>query len=158
MRSWLLVVIAALAWSGADPTTRAGAHVHVPGWEDVYRPLAVRGNADAQYLLALRYLEGDGGEPDYEQAVAWFRVAARQGYVDAMTALATLYDRGEGVEQSDSEAASWLLKAAELGDSEARGGWGLITIPVEAFPRTIVRPPGGCIRLRTTGRQKLRPC
>ena len=41
---------------------------------------AVQGNADAQYSLGRCYLEGEGVEQDYKQAVIWYTRASEQGH------------------------------------------------------------------------------
>lgn len=84
------------------------------------RIAAEKGDAEAQYHLALAYDSGDGIELDHEQAVYWYQKAADQGYVDAMFNLAVSYDDGEGVEMDDEMAIYWYTKAAELGDSDAQ--------------------------------------
>jgi uncharacterized protein len=51
------------------------------------RPLADRGDADAQYRLGFMYAHGEGVTQDYVFAVIWYRKAAEQGYGDAQYVL-----------------------------------------------------------------------
>ena len=44
-----------------------------------WRPLAARGNAQAQFKLGWMYEGGQGVSSNDKQAVAWFRKAAEQG-------------------------------------------------------------------------------
>lgn len=77
---------------------------------------AEQGNANAQFALALMYLDGIN---DVE-AVKWFQKAAEQGLAEAQFHLASLYILGRGVKQSYPEGVKWLLKAAEQGHVQAQ--------------------------------------
>jgi uncharacterized protein len=46
---------------------------------ELWRPLAERGNADAQNRLGVAYELGKGVPQDYATAVSWYRKAADQG-------------------------------------------------------------------------------
>ena len=48
------------------------------------RPLAERGHLGAAYLMGLGEQVGHHGEPDAEQAAAWYRFAARAEHPAAM--------------------------------------------------------------------------
>ncbi|QYZ67324.1 MAG: SEL1-like repeat protein [Gammaproteobacteria bacterium (ex Lamellibrachia satsuma)] len=50
-------------------------------------PLAVEGNAEAQYALGYMYHHGLGLEKDDSQAMQWIQRAASQGYAKALKAL-----------------------------------------------------------------------
>jgi TPR repeat protein len=66
----------------------------------------------AQYMLGLIYYRGEEeGEPDYEQARAWFTKSAKNGNPDAMTSLGNMWEYGKGVEKSKSAAADWYYQA-----------------------------------------------
>ncbi len=50
-----------------------------------FRQLAEKGDAEAQYYLALLYIRGDDipdmvEKVDYEEALKWYRLAAEQGH------------------------------------------------------------------------------
>lgn len=74
---------------------------------------AEQGNADAQFLLGMRYYIGSGVQQDYTEAAKWFRKAAEQGYADAQFLLGKQYEQGIGVPEDPREAARWYAKAAE---------------------------------------------
>jgi hypothetical protein len=87
------------------------------------RGLAEQGDADAQYGLALCYVECRGrphSYDDYVEAVRWYRKAADQGHAQAMGALGLMYQEGKGVPRDFVEGARWLRKAADLGDAAAQ--------------------------------------
>ncbi len=87
------------------------------------QPLAVRGDADAQYLLGGFYDYGKGVLQDYTEAAKWYRKAAEQGQAPAQFALGLLYRWGRGVPQDDVLAHMWysLAIASKFdGAAEAR--------------------------------------
>ncbi|MBO5382704.1 MAG: SEL1-like repeat protein [Ruminococcus sp.] len=61
----------------------------------------------------MKYYQGDGVEQNYEEAVKWFRMAARKGFTKAMYNIGICYNYGEGVPENKEEAAIWYNKAAE---------------------------------------------
>lgn len=75
-------------------------------------PLARKGNAAAQYYIALLLHQGKGLPEDNRAAAEWARKAAAQGNADAETLLGFLYVQGQGVPRDDVEAARWFEKAA----------------------------------------------
>lgn len=59
--------------------------------------LAETGNVDAQYNVAMNFLNGDEGYPkDYDQAKRWLEMASEQGDASAQNALGIIYLRGLG--------------------------------------------------------------
>ena len=53
--------------------------------------LAVDGDAEAQYQLAMRYEHGIGEPRDYVQTMRWLKLAASQGHVMAIKSLIHIY-------------------------------------------------------------------
>src|SRR5581483_8392387 len=51
---------------------------------------AAKGDMDAQYVLGLLYLDGDGVEQSTEEALRWLRKAAKQGDVNAQLVVARI--------------------------------------------------------------------
>src|SRR5262249_14476641 len=93
-------------------------------------PLAEKGNADAQFILAKMYWKGAGALKDPDQAMKWFRASAVQGNADGQFFLGSIYllphkDIAEGVKwvrlaaEQGNQDAQWLLGKAYLqGDKE----------------------------------------
>lgn len=81
-----------------------------------WRPLADRGDADAQFNMGQAYRLGRGVPADMKIAQSWFQKAAAQGHHDAQANLGLiLYQNG------DRKAAMPLIrKAAERGDERAQ--------------------------------------
>lgn len=89
---------------------------------------AERGDADAQAVLGLNYLSGQGGCPqDTAEAVAWFRRAAEQGDPDDQYNMGILYAAGfNGMLPPDpSLAVTWYRKAAKQGHVGAQYNLGV---------------------------------
>ncbi|MES2601244.1 MAG: tetratricopeptide repeat protein [Pseudomonadota bacterium] len=87
----------------------------------LFRPLAEKGNAVAQYRIALMHKMGLGVSKDRKQAQKWSRLAAKQGNTDAQVLLGSLYYKGEGKETDDIEKAyMWYDIAATQGNDEAK--------------------------------------
>ncbi len=80
---------------------------------------AVRGDANAQFVLALRYAEGRGVEKDDAKALSLVTKAAEQGLVIAQYRLGAMYERGIGVEKNLPQARTWYEKAAKGGNRKA---------------------------------------
>jgi cell division septation protein DedD len=81
----------------------------------IWRPLAERGDADAQFNLGQAYRLGRGVPLDLSKAKGWFEKAADAGHLDAETTLGLL------LFQNGDQAAGlkWLRRAAEQGEPRA---------------------------------------
>jgi len=90
------------------------------------RPLAERGDAEAQYRVGLMYEFGKGYPQDKAQGVAWFRKSAAQGHTAAQQELGVIYATGDGVAKDDVQAVAWFQKAATLGNPTAQYNLGLM--------------------------------
>ena len=85
------------------------------------RPLANRGDADAQFKLGYMYDNGQGVPKDYVEAAKWYRLAADQGDARAQNNLGSLYFRGEGVPKDYVLAYMWRnLASAGASDAAVR--------------------------------------
>jgi hypothetical protein len=80
---------------------------------------AERGNADAQFVLGLRYASSEGAAQDYGQAVQWYLKAAEQNHVLAQFNLGIMYTNGQGVLVDDHQSAMWFDRAARQEDPGA---------------------------------------
>ena len=86
-----------------------------------WRPLAERGILEAQYRLALMYVNGLGVSRDYKEAVKWFKLAAEQDSPKAINHMAVLYDNGGfGLTADHKKAVFYYRQAAEQGDADAQ--------------------------------------
>ena len=83
------------------------------------RLAAMSGDAEAQFVIGGRFLEGTGVAQDFAQAAKWYHRAALQGLAPAQYRLATLFERGSGVQQNKEEARTWYQRAALKGNIKA---------------------------------------
>jgi TPR repeat protein len=81
---------------------------------------ASQGDARAQYLLGLRYADGEGVPQDDTQAARWFRLSAEQGHARAQFSLGRMYRRGDGVPEDLIFAYMWWTLSASTGHEIAR--------------------------------------
>ena len=84
--------------------------------------LAARGDAAAQYNLAIMYTQGKGVTKDYAAAAALFGKAARAGNALAQYDLAMMYRDGVGLDKDLSRAWLWfdLAALAQTGSDAAQ--------------------------------------
>jgi uncharacterized protein len=101
------------------------------------RPLAAKGDADAQRLLGDMYADEKGVPKDmkpdvrfliaatlYRQAAERGDAAAESDLADIQDRLGIIYDLGVGVAKDPTEAVVWYRKAAERGNAGAQAGLG----------------------------------
>ena len=82
--------------------------------------MAESGDAEAQFQVARSYYIGDGVEEDEEEAVVWYRKAARKGHAEAMYRLGVCYYLGAGVAENGARAMEWFKKSAAAGFKKAQ--------------------------------------
>jgi tetratricopeptide (TPR) repeat protein len=110
----LLLAAPALAdvKSGVDRWMRGDYAGAIAEW----RPLADRGDADAQFNLGQAYKLGRGVTANPGIAQSWYEKAAKQGHEQAQVNVGLLlYNEGRR-----QEAMPWIRKAADLGDPRAQ--------------------------------------
>lgn len=90
------------------------------------RPLAERGDAEAQYRIGRMYEYGKGYPQNKAQSIVWFKKAAAQNHADAQTELGGIYASGDGVAQDNKLAVEWFEKGAANGNANAQYNLGLL--------------------------------
>jgi TPR repeat protein len=75
-------------------------------------PLALKGDAYAQFEVGLAYVTGRSEPEDLAEGARWLRKAAEQGFARAQSSLGMLYQKGLGVKRDYVEAYVWLDLAA----------------------------------------------
>ena len=93
---------------------------------EIWRPLAEKGDAAAQYRLGTLYAEGKGVAQDDKEAFKWFQRAAEKGDASAQYNVGASYAAGVGVAKDETEAAKWFRRAAEQGMPFAQLNLGLL--------------------------------
>lgn len=86
------------------------------------RALAVEGDFLAQYYLGIMYAYGEGEDPSYEDALAWFEQSAAQGFAAAQLAMGSFLRLVDGEKNGSwrEKRLGWYRKAAAKGHAEAQ--------------------------------------
>lgn len=117
------LVAAALLIASAAPQSPKSVRAGIDAWQRsdyagavaIWRPLADKGDPDAQFNLGQAYRLGRGVPINLAAAKSWFERAASQGHVDAETTLGLLL-----FQNGDQPAGlKWLKKAADQGEPRA---------------------------------------
>jgi TPR repeat protein len=117
------LVAAALAVLVSTPLSGQSVRAGIDAWQRadygaavaIWRPLAERGDADAQFNLGQAYRLGRGVTINLSAAKTWFERAATSGHLDAQTTLGLLlFQNGD-----QQQGLKWLRRAAEQGEPRA---------------------------------------
>jgi TPR repeat protein len=125
------VELLASSTSPSQPSSTSGSRMLLMGcWNDWiemdhdeavkwYRKAAEQGDANAQFILGARFMQGQGAK-DSVEAVKWWREAAEQGNASTQFVIHEAPSEVEGVAKDPVEAVKWYRKAAEQGHTYAR--------------------------------------
>ena len=116
------IAIAALVGLAA-PAAAQSVKAGIQAWQKsdyaaairIWRPLAEKGDPDAQFNLAQAYRLGRGVTTNLAAAQTWLERAANQGHVDAQTTLGLLLFQGG----NRAAGLRWLKSAADKDDPRA---------------------------------------
>lgn len=117
------LVAAAIAVLLNAPVSAQSVKAGIEAWQRadyasavaIWRPLADKGDNDAEFNLGQAYRLGRGVPIDLGAAKFWFQKAADGGHLDAETTLGLLlFENGDRV-----EGLKWLRRAAEQGEPRA---------------------------------------
>ena len=104
-----------------------------------FRPLAEKGNVQAQVMLGWMYSDGLGVQKDYKEAMKWtLKAAAVDGDPAAAKAqhnLGVAYENGLGVAIDNEKAAYWYQKGAKNGDASAQCNLGTLYLEGKGVKR-----------------------
>jgi uncharacterized protein len=107
-------------------------------WSEL-KPLAERGNPEAQWYLGVMCHDGQGTPQNYAEAVKWFEKAVMQGYAKAEFNLGVMYRRGHGVSQDNAAAVRLYRKAAEKGYPNAQYNLGVMVAEGQGVKQDFVQ-------------------
>ncbi|KTE17040.1 hypothetical protein ATE71_03375 [Sphingopyxis sp. H115] len=100
-----------------------------------WRPLAIAGDADAQFNLGQAYKLGRGVPTDLGQAEAWYRRAAKQGHLQAEDNLGLVLFTANRRE----EAMPYITRSAERGEPRAQYVLGTALFNGDLAPQDLPR-------------------
>jgi len=83
------------------------------------RAAALKGEAAAQFEIAVRFAEGRVVPQNFSSAAEWFERAAKKGLAPAQFRLAGLYEKGLGVNKNLDTARRYYATAGEVGHAKA---------------------------------------
>lgn len=109
-----LVLLHGIAMAGIDEGRAALSAGNYAVALAELKPLADKGNAEAQELLGRMYDLGLGVDQDRTAAVELFRLSAEQGNVPAQVGLCQAYREGRGVPEDQDKAALWGEIAGDM--------------------------------------------
>jgi len=101
---------------------------------DYYKRAAEQGNKEAQYSLAIFFLNKRSTKGN-EEAFKYLEVAANQNHIDAMYYLAESYYNGKGVRKDIPTAFTWYVKAAERRNPNAMFKLGFCELKGRGMPK-----------------------
>ena len=109
------------------PASRAAAPVQAVPTESLpdaiggpaLRAAALKGDPTAAYEIGVRFAEGKGVAPNFDEAAKWYDRAAQAGVVPAIFRLGTFYEKGLSVKKDVDIARRYYVQAAERGNAKA---------------------------------------
>jgi uncharacterized protein len=108
----ILLLCALLA---VTPRTVASGEGKAPTVKQALGP-ALKGDIEAQFLLAKAYESGHGSKKDFKQAARWYQKAAEQGHAESQYHLAQILEEGRPNVKADvPNAISWYEESARNG-------------------------------------------
>jgi len=120
---WSTVTTHAIDLRGAalPSVKRPEPFMKPPEETPVIAAAAERGEADAQFRLAGRYLTGSGGvEKSVAEALRWYAAAATNGHAEAAYNLGTIHEYGLAAPADQARAIEWYRRASDRGHLEAQ--------------------------------------
>jgi len=117
---------------------------------------AKKGVADAQYLLASMYMNGQGIRRDLHKAFKWFKKAALQGHMSAQYNIGVMFDNGMSVKENNKEAVKWYKAAASKGFAQAQYNLGIMYFNGESIQENIIHAYKWFIIAANAGNQHAR--
>ena len=133
--------LAASIWiaSLATPLSAQSVKAGIEAWQKadysaavaIWRPLAEKGDADAQFNLGQAYRLGRGVPINLAAAQSWFERAADKGHVDAQTTLGLLlFQNGNHI-----GGLRWLKSASDQGEPRAMLVYGTALFNGDGIPQ-----------------------
>jgi TPR repeat protein len=136
------LVLAILAATMTSPLAAQSVKAGIAAWQKqdysaavaIWRPLAEKGDADAQFNLGQAYRLGRGVSLNLAVAQTWLERAANSGHVDAETTLGLLlFQNG-----NHTGGLRWLKAAADKGEPRALLVYGTALFNGDSVPQDAI--------------------
>jgi uncharacterized protein len=108
----LALSMALAAHAGIDEGVQAYIAGDYAKAMDEFKPLAEKGDPNAQYYMGFLYHHGYGVKRNEAEASKWFGMGAAQGEWQSQYYLGVILEKGVGVKQDLPTAHMWLSLAA----------------------------------------------
>lgn len=115
-----VIAIALAACQGLEDFSRSVDEFAATIVPDSQTDSAPQPEAERDYQLGLKYMNGDGVPQSYARAAELFGSAAADGVPDAQFMLGLLLQTGRGVAKDEAAAATWFRRAADQNHAEAQ--------------------------------------
>src|SRR3954469_10596286 len=118
------LIAALIVLAASSPLAAQSVKAGIAAWQKadyagavaIWRPLAEKGDADAQFNLGQAYRLRRGAPINLALAKSWFERAGANGHLDAQTTLGLLlFQNGD-----QAGGLKWLKRAAEQGEPRAQ--------------------------------------
>ena len=86
---------------------------------DIWYPMALNGDSNAQHNIGRMFYEGLGVRQNYSEGLRWFDRSAKQGNPRSLNSLGVAYYDGRAISIDWVAAYTYFLLAEEFGDNEA---------------------------------------
>ncbi len=116
----LLAPLAVLRAGELDAALDAYRKGDLPGAFTLFKPLADKGNAEAERYVGKMYETGEVITRDDAQAARWLQRAAEQGDAEAEYLFGGMYFTGMGVAKDEDRGWEWFHKSAAQGYPQAK--------------------------------------
>jgi uncharacterized protein len=119
----------------------------------LFKPLAEKGHALAQYNIALMHKMGLGVPKSEKEARKWARLTAKQGHAEAQQLMGSLYYKQSGQESPDVlRAYIWYEASAAQRNSEAQKD--LASLTKEMTPQQVAEARDKAQKCKSSGYDK----
>lgn len=118
----LLLACACLLAACGQPTDPKAAF-HQGDYEtsfELWLPLAMQGDLEAQNFIGIHYSLGLGVERNFRKASEWFQKAAETGFPDAQRNYGDMFYYGRYVPQDYYQSFIWYFAASQQGHETAK--------------------------------------
>jgi len=111
---------------------------------EALKPLADKGDPNAQFNLGAMYASGRGVQSDPKEAVRLYRLAAAKNHLGAMNNLAYMLKTGSGTAKDEREALKWYeqIAASPREDPGAMALKNLASKNIESIKGCLALPNG----------------